>query len=44
MRRALQWEMHSSQEGNDPLGIVGHSGEAGSQEEDGNSKEELRQG
>ena len=41
MWHALQWETCSSQEGNDPLGIIGHSGEAGSQGEDGSSKEEL---
>ena len=43
-RRAQQWEMRSNQEGNDPLGITGHSGEAGSQEEDGRIREEQHQG
>jgi len=40
---ALQWEMHRNQEGNNPLGIVGHSGEAVSQEEDGRTRGVLHQ-
>ena len=38
MRHAQQWETHSNQEGSDPLGTMGHSGEAGSLEEAGSSK------
>jgi len=37
-QHAQQWEMRSNQEGNDPLGTTGHSGEAGSLEEAGSSK------
>ena len=43
MRCAQQWKMRSNQEGSDPLGIMGHSGGAGSQEEDSRIREEQRQ-
>jgi len=42
MQRAQQWEMRSNQKGNDSLGTMGHSGEAGSLEEAGSSRGELR--
>jgi len=44
MWRALQWEMYSSKEDNNPLGIMEHLGETGFQEKDGGIKRKLHQG